>query len=77
MPDTPTPSLTTAPANEDGANDVVVSSTAAAPVAPADTAEYVAKSPIFINGIRAYNEGDGITADAVKKNNLKDFVKKV
>lgn len=76
MPDTAAPpAATTAPAAEDGVADVVVSSTPAPPAVD-DTPDFVAKSPIFINGIRAYNEGDAVTADAVKKNNLKDFVKK-
>jgi hypothetical protein len=39
--------------------------------------EYVAKGPIFINGVRAYNEGDGVSADAVKNLGLDKLVKKL
>lgn len=43
---------------------------------PGPDPEYVAVKDIFINGVRAYNKGDGVRADAVKKLDLKDFVKK-
>lgn len=76
MPDT-APPATTAPAGEPDADDVVVSSTPRPLPADDDPTEFVAKSPIFINGVRAYNQGDRVTADAVKKNKLQKFVEKV
>lgn len=59
------------------ADDVpVVSDTQAAPPAEPEKAKFVAKGPIFINGVRAYNEGDAVSENAVKNNKLQDFVTK-
>lgn len=53
----------------------VVSTTEVVP-APVDEPDYVAKEPIFINGVRAYNAGDPVTAAAVKNNDLRKLVDK-
>lgn len=39
--------------------------------------EYVADGPINLGGVRAYNDGDRVSADAVKRNKLEKQVKKV
>lgn len=69
------PVAVTAPAAEPDAPDTVVSNTLATPPQE-ETREYVATGPIFINGVRAYNEGSRISARAVKRNKLEKFVKK-
>lgn len=44
---------------------------------PGSDPEFVAKKDIFVNGVRAYNAGAGVRAEAVKKLNLSnEFVKK-
>lgn len=69
------PATVKGPAGEPGASEVVVSSTPVSLVQDKPK-EYVAKGPIFINGVRAYNEGSPVSAEAVKRNNLQEFVKK-
>lgn len=69
------PITVTAPATEPDGAEVVVSNTPSAPVED-DKPEYEAAGPIYINGVRAYNEGDPVTAAAVEKNNLQKFVRK-
>lgn len=41
-----------------------------------DGSDYVAKEAIFIDGVRAYNAGDAVTASAVKNNDLRKQVEK-
>lgn len=56
-------------------NDPVASDSPTVPAEPEKDA-YVAKTAIFLNGVRAYNEGDRVSANAVKKNDLQKLVKK-
>lgn len=39
--------------------------------------DHVAKEAIYINGVRAYNKGDRVSASAVKNNKLDKLVDKV